>query len=236
MLKLNPIALAIAFSFLPPLVHATDFKGTLYERGSEPRKAIYKFTRIGTVKGNEEKVVRSYKDMQGNEVAHEDITFRDGKLVRLDFQQKQAGENGSARVEGNKIYFEYTKNGDTDKDDEKYKDETLISDQIADYLRNRWDSLMKGDTVSIRYVALSRAETVGFKFFKENEGQYKGTPSVNIKMKPSSFIIAALVDPLIFTFEKDGAHRLLEVDGRVVPMKNVDGKWKDLDAIFTLDY
>lgn len=54
-------------------------------------------------------------------------------------------------------------------------------------------------------------------------------------MKPTSFIIAALVDPLVFTFEKKTA-RLLEMKGRTLPKLRKGEKWKDLDAFITYDY
>ena len=50
-----------------------------------------------------------------------------------------------------------------------------------------------------------------------------------MKMKPSSFIIAALVDPVLITLSKDGKD-LLEIVGRVTPKRLVGGEYEPLDA------
>ena len=43
---------------------------------------------------------------------------------------------------------------------------------------------------------------MGFKFFKEKDLKFKDKDVTVIKMKPASFIIAAIVDPLFFYFDK----------------------------------
>jgi hypothetical protein len=48
-------------------------------------------------------------------------------------------------------------------------------------------------------------------------------------MKPTSFVIAAIVDPLFLTFRKDGM-KILQIKGRTMPKRAVDGKFKDLDV------
>jgi hypothetical protein len=53
-------------------------------------------------------------------------------------------------------------------------------------------------------------------------------------MKPSSFVIAAIVDPIFFHFDKE-TKKLILVNGRVVPKQKVDGQWKDLDGLLVLD-
>jgi hypothetical protein len=71
---------------------------------------------------------------------------------------------------------------------------------------------------------------------------YDGKEAVQIQMKPTSFIIASIVDPILMTFEKGGEHRLLESNGRlpVRVSKYGDSKkrsdWKALDAILKIDY
>ena len=49
------------------------------------------------------------------------------------------------------------------------------------------------------------------------------------KMSASSFLIAALINPLYFTFTDDGS-KLLNFEGRTLLKQKVDGAWRDLDA------
>jgi hypothetical protein len=65
---------------------------------------------------------------------------------------------------------------------------------------------------------------------KESETTRNGKPVLRIKMEPTSFIIAQLVDPLYFVVEKHGAHRILQYLGRTTPVVKNGSKWKALDA------
>jgi hypothetical protein len=85
-------------------------------------------------------------------------------------------------------------------------------------------------------VSISRAETVGFKFYKESYSTWHGKPVMIVTMQPSSIIIAQLVAPLHFFIEKDGQHRVLQYIGRTTPSIRRDGKWDDLDAVSVFDW
>ena len=63
---------------------------------------------------------------------------------------------------------------------------------------------------------------------------FDGRPAVTIKMKPC-FIIAAIVDPLNFTFLKD-TRQIAKLFGRTTPKQLGGGKWKDLDADIIRDW
>jgi hypothetical protein len=65
---------------------------------------------------------------------------------------------------------------------------------------------------------------------KTGESVLNGRPVEQIKMEPVSLIISHLVDPLMFTVEKDGAHRMLSYIGRTTPRVQKGKAWKYLDA------
>ena len=123
---------------------------------------------------------------------------------------------GLCRASDGKVAFSWSKDGKTDTDSEDAKPNLIIGPSTVPYLQAHWAELMKGDDVGMRYAAVERKETVGFKFFKIGERILNGQATVQIKMKPTSFVIATLVAPLIFTFDKDGKH-LIELEGRAVP-------------------
>jgi len=92
-----------------------------------------------------------------------------------------------------------------------------------------WPEILAGKTVSFRYASWERMETVGFDIKKSKELRESGEDLVQVKMSASSFVIAALVNPLFFTFSSDGKF-LRKMSGRVAPKKKVGESWKDLDA------
>jgi hypothetical protein len=102
---------------------------------------------------------------------------------------------------------------------------------VGPFLLDHWDALMRGEEVKCRYVVLPRVETVGFTFEKLTGDKRERKGVVIIKMSATSPIIAALVDPLYFTIERDGRHRVLEYEGRTTPKLKAGNKWKDLDAV-----
>jgi hypothetical protein len=210
---------------------AEAFSCSVFEKGSNKSKLL--FTGKRTEKdGNAQ---TAFLTPDGKEAVTEEIFFKGGKLSKYLLHQKQLGEEGSLEIRDDKIFFTYTKEGETQRADEDRPDNLIIGPTTVDFIQANWDKLMAGDSVASRFAALDRRETVGFKFFKEKDVDHSGKPAVQIKMKPSSFVIAAIVKPLLFTFDK-GTKRLVELNGRALPKQNVDGKWKDLDADLVYKY
>jgi len=198
---------------------------------STKKVALFTMKRDAKESGSQKTVARVYADAQGKSAVTEKIVYQGTQLLSFETVSGQNGEKGSAQVKDGKIIFSFTDaEGKTKTGTEDFGPTTIVSDQVLEYLQAHWGELVAGDEVKVRYVAVARAETVGFKFFKEEEFTQDGKAYIRIKMKPSSFVIAALVKPLHYVFEKDGAHKLVSIEGRTIPKHQVDGKWQDLDA------
>lgn len=89
--------------------------------------------------------------------------------------------------------------------------------------------------MNVRYGVPDRRETVGFEFKKVGEKEIGGKLLWSIRMKPSSFLIAAIVKPLHFYFEPDGS-KLMQIEGRVPPKRADGSHFKDLDARSVYEY
>jgi len=207
-------------------------KGTVYEMGSNKTKVLFKFERTEKVNGKSTKVTRVFTDTKGQEANRLELDYNNGALTKVYLKQSQTGDEGRVEIRDNKVFFEYKTKEDAQfkKEDESLATNTIINDQIVDYIRINWDKIINGGDVDIRLLVLDRLETVGFSLFKDKELDYDNKKVLVVKMKPSSFIIAALVDPIYFYFDKSDGKKLLEVIGRTAPKQNIDGKWKPLDA------
>jgi hypothetical protein len=217
--------------------------GTIYAANSDQKQVLYKFQRTLTRSGNTVKAVREYLYPDGTLAARESAVYDGNNLLSYELDELQIKAHGTVKVLRHPettptLVFRYVtdNNAKTNVNSEALRPDTLIGDMIAPFLAARWDDLMKGREVKCRYVAAARAETVGFKFAKHAESTFRGRPGVIVKMWPTSFIIAALVDPLFFTMERDGEHRVLQYDGRTTPKIKVGNKWKDLDAVAVFDW
>ena len=218
--------------------------GTIYS-DSSLRKILFTFRRSATNSGPTIRVLREYFLPDGTLAARERVLYESGRLVSYDLGDLQSGAAGSAVIRPDpkdsnvrKINFDYTEGPDRGKktDVERLQPDTLINDMLAPFILAHWTALTNGATVKFRFVALARRETVGFKLEKLSEGEWQGKRVIRLRMEPSSLIIAQFIEPLIFTIEKDGAHRILNYTGRITPGVRRNGGWEDFDAFTVFDW
>lgn len=214
---------------LPMVGHTVPLTGTAYDKDSHHQHVLFEWQRLETPVSGGLTIKTVFTSPDNSIAATEDVLTENGKIKTYTVHQNQLGETGTMEVKDGKIHFSYTKEGKVSTNEEDLPDNLIIGPTLVDYLTQRKDLLLRGESVAVRFAVLDRKETVGFKFFKDSEGSFEGKPSVVIKMKPSSFVIAAIVDPLYFTFLKD-EWKLAELVGRTIPKQKRDGKWKDLDA------
>jgi len=220
---------------------------TVYEAGSNRKHVLYKYQRTATWSGTVLKVVREFSYPDGKAAAREIIVYEEDRLLSYELEELQINARGTAKVRPpaksqpkGEIAFAYITGvntaAKTNANTEKLAPDTIIADMMAPFLVAHWAELMKGKAVKCRFIAATRAETVGFEFMKTSESMQNGKPVVTIKMSPSSLIVAALVDPLYFVLEKNGEHRTLQYTGRTTPKLKVGNRWKDLDAETVFDW
>ena len=205
--------------------------GTAFEKDTGQKKVLYKWKQTETKAGERSTVVSTFALPDGPLVATEETILNKGQIEKHTVNQILMKEKGFVEVKDGKVFFSYTKEGKTKTSEEKLASNFTVDATLVDYLTPRMKELQAGENVEVRYGVLDRCETVGFKFFKTEDTNLAGKSSFILKMKPGSFIIAALVDPLFFTFAKEG-NKLQRIVGRTLPKQLVDGKWKDVDADF----
>ena len=203
--------------------------GKVFEKDSHQSQLLFNFRSETKSTGDVEKTDSAFTDPSGAVAATEAVTLKGGEFLRFEVRLNQVNESGTAEKIGDKIYFTYTKEGVTRKSDEKASGVFLVGPTIVPYLEKNWAEIQAGRSLSVRLGVPSRQETVGFEYFKTGSGDGATADRVEVKMKPKSFIIAALVDPILFNFNWSGS-KLIRVIGRTTPLVKVDGKWKPLDA------
>jgi hypothetical protein len=207
--------------------------GTIYSDASL-KHVLFTFRRAATNSGSVIRVLREFNLPDGTLAARERVVYEGGQLKSFSLEELQSGAKGSAVVQSisgeKKLNFNYTEGTTRKTGSEKFLPEILTSDMVGPYIASHWDALVNGATVKCRLVSVSRAETVGFKFFRESETMWHGKPVLILELEPSSFIIARLVAPLHFVVEKESPHRVLLYTGRTTPSILKNGNWEDLDA------
>jgi hypothetical protein len=234
--KAAVLAATLVF-FAPLIVHAAPellFTTKIFAADSNKQKLLFTARHDAETISDTMLGTTVYSDPNGKVVARETMEFAvsgsDRILKRYRLEQLQLASDGTVEIKGNTAHFSYTNGGKTKTSDEKIGDDFVVGPSLLGYLDHKWPDILAGKKVGIRFGVLDRLESVGFELFKEKETEIDGKKAVAIKMKPSNFIIAAVVDPLTFFFSPDGK-TLMELHGRVPVKKLVDGKYKDLDAV-----
>jgi hypothetical protein len=223
----------------PSYLEPKTLTGTIYADAGL-KQVLFTMRRSATNSGSTIHVVREFNLPSGALAAREQVVYEGGQLKSFRLDEIQIGAKGSAIVQsaggGAKINFDYTQGTTKKSGNEKFLSEILVSDMVGPYIVAHWDTLTKGGTVKCRLVAASRTETVGFKFFKESDSTWHGTPVMMVTLAPSSIIIAQVVEPLHFVVEKNSPHRVFQYTGRTTPSIQKNGKWEDLDAVTVFDW
>jgi hypothetical protein len=237
---MNPLLISLASLFtwslawslasLPAL--AKPFTAEAFALGGDLKTPLFKLER--SEEGSPARLTTQAKftDPTGKPVVLEDAIIENGAITYYRQDHLQLQENGTVTVKEGKIYFVYTRDGKTERAEEKAVDNLVASPNTLDFLRKHWAKIQAGETVPVRFLVPDRLETVGFKFFKTGAQEKDGKKRILIRMKASSIVIAALVDPVEFVLEPRGENdfELLEVKGRTIPKLWVNNRWKDLDA------
>jgi len=222
------VLFSLLFGFT--LAHAETVTGEVFEMKSNFSKKLFTMDIQVDTQDGMKKTLAVYKDLQGQPAVEEKgVVKGTAELVSFDVDQKQTGEKGRIEVQDDKVLFTYEKDGKKKTSDEKLKGPVVTPANFNFYIGDHWNEISVGKEIEIRFGVWFRLETVGFKIFKVGETQKDGRKLIQLRMKPSSFVIAAIVDPLNLWYTEDGK-KLVELSGRVSPKIKKGDSWKDLDA------
>jgi hypothetical protein len=220
---------------------ATDpsFLAKIYDQDSNKQKLLFTYQHVSEQKADSRVVTNTYKDNDGKVAAIETVEFtKEGdreKVRNYKMSQKQLGTEGAVEIKDSHAHFSFSKNGSTKTAEETVSEDFVVGPSVIAFLQRNWEKIVKGEQVKVRFAVLDRRETVGFEYFKDREVMLGQQKAFVIKMKPSSFLIAALVKPLYFFMTPDG-QTLLELHGRTQVKQNIDGSFHDLDGVTVYDY
>lgn len=182
----------------------------------------------------DEKHVSTSTFVRGDDgrIAAVEVTTFDpsGRLKSYSLEEKQQDFKGVLEVVDGKAKFSFTKDGKTKTNEEKAGDDLIVGSMIPEDLQANWEKITKGAKLKRRLAVVDRLETIGFEFSKESDAEVMGQKVAVIMMRPSNFLIAALVKPLRFFVKADGS-ALVELHGRTLIKRQVGSKFEDLDAV-----
>jgi len=228
-LQLKLISRFFLILIFPLQVLAVNFSGQIFEINADTSKdtPLYKMKHEETKEDDKVKFHNVYTYNDGKEAVVEDGELRGTDVISYHISQKQLGAEGLVEVKDQQVKFTYKQKDHDPKDNkEKYVDNFVIGPSLNPYIKKNWQKLMAGEAVKVRLAVPDRRETVGFDLLKDKTSTDK---QAIIKMKASSLVYSALVNPLYFTYLPDGTG-MVEMRGRTQVKKQHDGRFSDLDA------
>jgi hypothetical protein len=215
---------------------SADFTSDIYKKDSQQKEKLYTATyKFEKSPDGSEIRTAEYFDLKGQSVLKETANLQAGRIVKNLVDQKQTKQLGTIEIKSDELVFTIDENGKKQTDSEKFKEPFLLPLTLHDFVYAHWDEIDAGKTFEFRWGVWFRKETVGFEFTKIGEEKINDSAVMVVRMKASSWLIAKLVDPVIFKFNKSDK-KLLSVIGRVPPKIEVSGKLKDLDAEVVYKY
>ena len=175
-----------------------------------------------------------FHNQAGDVAVTEQVTYSGQSVVRHELVQHQVDERYVMTVSGGDAVIEIERNGKTSRTQHDWTPNTLTVDQIRPHVTAHWNQLMRGEAVSFRLVALTRARIVGFTLQRHEVTQYRGQTAVLIRMQAGSIFVRWFAPEIDMVFSPDGK-TLLESRGPL-PVKVKHGSdWVDLDGHMVWD-
>lgn len=137
----------------------------------------------------------------------------------------QLGQSGSIRVEGDKVHFRIAEGTKERTHVETQRGPVVVGPTLVGYIVQHLAELRSNRSFLVRFAVLERLETIGF----EISSVAASAGQTRVKMKPSSFVIGLIVDPLYFTFDA-ATEKLIRLEGRVPPRQRRGDRLYDFDA------
>ncbi len=215
-------------------------------------RPIFSFKSVGTQEGKKYNFVNTYKNNSEKIAVQEDLAVDlDRQILDYIVTQNQINEIGVVKVrkceaaDPQKLCYKdrlvEIRKKIKGKDDkvklDKYSDNFVVAPTLSTYLISpkQWNQLIAGKTVKVRFGVWNKLMVIGFDFTKVKEETINGRKAIKIVMKPSNWLFKKLVDDLYFDFDLK-TKNVISFTGRVLPKANINGKWKDLDAITNYTY
>lgn len=208
----------------------------LYDLNDQTKKIF----EMKTVQATENNLVKSeveYRDLKGSIQIKEKATMQGYQLIAYNIDQKQTNQKAEVNIKDGFVYFFLEEDGGKTKktEKEKLKENTIAPITMFNFVKENWTKLSNGEKLDVRLIVWFRMETVGFELFKVGEEVINGQPALHVRLKPSSFLIAALVKPVDIWYAKSNQH-ILQMKGRVIPKILSDGKYKDFDSYVSYQF
>ena len=204
--------------------HTPEVSATLFDIKDRGR-AIYTFE--SEYDGNRRR--SWFYDLDGVVVAEDEAEVdREGLFRRYAYTRQTIEERAEAVRDGDEVVFRQHWKGEVHERREPWSDFFAAGPTVVPWMRGRWDALLAGKTLEIRFGVLDQVRSFGFKLKRDHDRSWNFRTV--IVMRASSFLLRIFIDPIEFHFDT-ASGRLLAIEGRSLPVRQEGDKLSPVNAV-----
>lgn len=173
-------------------------------------------------------------DAKKNVVMRERALMLGDRILSQSIEQLQIGEAYELEREEDKITFRTFSLADGKRKEISSRQEKagplfVTGPSMKVWIRNHWDELMEGKEITLDFGVFEVERSLSFTFQKQRELELDGKPTISVKMRPASFFLTMLVEPIFLQFDL-ATKQLVHFKGRTPLKEKVNNTWKNFDA------
>jgi hypothetical protein len=208
------LSLGFVFQSFAPEATELSYFGSAFD--AKTRKMLYtELHEEHTEKGKHIGTITTYKDASGKVIARRKLDFaKDNNTPTFKLEDLRSGYIEGAEMESNnvKVYVRTNFNAPMEEHTLKVPAPCVIDGGFNYFVKKNWDTLLKGNSLTFNFVVPARQDYYKFRVRKVNETTYMGKKAMVVYLEPDNFIIRALVDPIVITYDLS-SKRILVYEG-----------------------
>ncbi len=211
---------------------SSEQEGTLIYQGEvsaqQENEILFRYERRVREEGDLQRSAHISRSAATEEIVvyHAAVHNASYELVRFESVHKQTGDAGTVEISGQEVIFSHHQNGEISVVREEVSDPVVVGPTLFGFLAKRWDTLIKGNAIDVRFALLERRETIGF---TAELGLSPGAGKTAFVLSPTSALIGLFVAPLTVVFDTK-SRRALTYHGPVPPKRDEGETLVDFSA------
>jgi hypothetical protein len=199
------------------------FTADIYLAGTNRGLLIFRQSNSVKVNGKFTVLTHTYTKPDGTTAVKEETALFDRAFHK--YQVEFSGSTCGCLLErnGSRVRFGFTRGDVNKKGEDEYVPSLVTGPTLTPYIRTRWSSLIKGETVFIHFPAMTLQRIVRFRIVKSDSSVYARSGVLVLKMDAANPFIRIFVDPVDLVYDLK-TRRIMEIHGKSLLEREVNGK------------
>jgi hypothetical protein len=226
---MSPTVTTLALAAAAGPLGSAIYEGRVFPGDAEPSaRPLYTYERRVAAEGDTLIASHLTHDADGTLLIDETVRMSSRyALQRFEADNRQQGWRGTATLaaDGRRLDFELWRDGRRSLASEALRAPVVAGPSLHGFILQHWERLVAGGPVDVRMIAMAQRTTYGFRIRLLRRDADRTAFSVT----PTNWLLRLAVAPLTVAF--DSRTRLvLRYEGRVPPLRVVDGRAREFDA------